>query len=195
MTKKRAGIALVMTGAVLLLAALLLFAYNRFEDARAGEEAAEILAEVHTAINEAGADNADETKEKIMPTVNIHGHDYIGYLHIPDLALELPVMADWDYNRLKRAPCRHFGTTYNDDLVIAAHNYKKHFGLIDTLPMGAEVTFTDMDGIESAYAVREIIARAPDEVAEVRDSQWDLILYTCTYGGDVRIVVGCERVE
>lgn len=196
MTKKRAGIALVMIGAVLLIAALLLFVYNRNEDSRAGEEAADILSEVQTAIDEGNKEVIDETQEqKIMPTVHINGHDYIGYLNITDLGLELPVMADWDYNRLKRAPCRHFGTTYNDDLVIAAHNYKKHFGLIDTLPMGSEVTFTDMDGVVNRYAVREIIERNPNEVAEVRDSQWDLILYTCTYGGKVRIVVGCERVE
>ena len=195
MTKKRAGIALVTIGAVLLLAALLLFVYNCYEDNRAGEEAAEILTEIQTAIGDADEQETDEIIEKAMPVVNIYGHDYIGYLHIPDLGLELPVMADWDYNRLKRAPCRHFGTTYNDDLVIAAHNYKKHFGLIGTLALNAQVTFTDMEGIVSTYVVREIVERKPDEVAEVRDSQWDLILYTCTYGGEVRIVVGCERIN
>ena len=194
MTKKRAGIALVITGAVLLLAALLLFAYNRMEDVRAGEEAVEIMTEIRTAVEPSDMQK-DEAERKIMPTMTIRGHEYIGYLHIPDLGLELPVMEDWDYNRLKRAPCRHFGTTYNDDLVIAAHNFKNHFGRIDTLPLGAEVTFTDMDGGVSRYAVGEILERVPEEVAEVRDSQWDLILYTCTYGGDVRIVVGCARTE
>lgn len=191
MSKRRAGIALVVTGAVLLIAALLLFAYNRLEDARAGETAAEVLVQVQMAVNE----QSEPKQEQEMPTVSINGYDYIGYLHIPDLNLELPVMGDWDYNRLKRAPCRQFGTTYNDDLVIAAHNFKKHFGKIDTLPLGAEISFTDMNNVVSTYKVAEIVQRQPNEVAEVRDSEWDLILYTCTYGGDVRIVVGCERVQ
>lgn len=198
MNKRRAGIVLVVIGAVLLLAALLLFAYNRWEDANAGSEAADILVDVQSAIEdgdvEAGENDEDEEVPP-MPVTNINGYDYIGYLNIPDLGLELPVMADWDYNRLQKAPCRQFGTTYGDDLVIAAHNYQRHFGRINTLEEGAEVTFTDMDGIVTTYAVREIGSAGPYEVEKVTGSQWDLILYTCTYGGRSRIVVGCEKVD
>lgn len=196
MTKKRAGIALVMIGAVLLIAALLLFVYNRNEDSRAGEEAADILSEVQTAIDEGSGEVNDETQEqKIMPTINISGHDYIGYLNIPDLELELPVMADWDYNRLKRAPCRHFGTTYNDDLVIAAHNYKTHFGHLSGLTPGTQVIFTDMDGIENRYVLAiEPQILNPEEVDAVQNSGYDLVLYTCTHGGSSRVVAFFDRV-
>jgi len=204
MNKRRAGIVLVVIGAVLLLAALLLYAYNLWEDAKAGSEAADILVDVQTAITEGNVE-ADEIEEfeqpdeqsdvPPMPVTNIKGYDYIGYVNIPDLQIELPVMADWDYSRLQKAPCRQFGTTYGNDLVIAAHNYDKHFGRIGGLTDGAEVTFTDMDGIVTTYAVREISSVGPYEVEKVTDSPWDLILYTCTYGGRTRIVVGCERME
>ena len=50
-----------------------------------------------------------------MPTAQIDGYDYIGTLTIPALELELPVMAQWDYDRLTIAPCRQFGTTQTDD--------------------------------------------------------------------------------
>ena len=43
-----------------------------------------------------------------MPTVTIDGYDYIGYVEAPVLGLKLPVMAEWDYDRLKIAPCRRW---------------------------------------------------------------------------------------
>ena len=37
---------------------------------------------------------------------DIDGNEYIGYLTIPALGLELPVMAELDSARLETAPCR-----------------------------------------------------------------------------------------
>ena len=63
-----------------------------------------------------------------MTEVEIDGYAYIGYLSVPKLELELPVMADWDYTRLRIAPCRYTGSIRGEDLVIMAHNYDSHFG-------------------------------------------------------------------
>lgn len=41
-----------------------------------------------------------------MPVVMLDGYEYVGYVEIPALELKLPVMSDWDYNRLTLAPCR-----------------------------------------------------------------------------------------
>lgn len=53
-------------------------------------------------------------------------------------------MSQWDYERLKIAPCRYEGSTKSDDLVLLAHNYGKHFGTLKNLVPGDEVFFTDM---------------------------------------------------
>ena len=132
-----------------------------------------------TAAQEAAADN----------------YDYIGILSIPALELELPVMSEWSYARLKIAPCRQYGSAESDDLIIAAHNYKRHFGRLSKLKDGDSVTFTDLQGETYEYAVREIKVLEPTATEEVINSDWDLILYTCTYGGKTRVVVGCERLE
>lgn len=58
-------------------------------------------------------------------------------------------MSEWDCSRLRIAPCRHFGSSRTDDLVIAAHNYKNHFGSLASLAVGTEIFFTDMDDISS----------------------------------------------
>ena len=43
---KKAGIAIMEAGAVLIISALLLFVHNRQEDAQAGQEAESLLAEL-----------------------------------------------------------------------------------------------------------------------------------------------------
>lgn len=182
-----------------MLSALLLFLSNRREDERAGQEAEEILQEVRTAI--AARENAEETErpeeseEAVAPTVELDGELYIGVLTIPDLNLELPVMADWDYERLKRAPCRQFGAAESDDLVIAAHNYKRHFGALAHLQMDAAVSFTGVDGGVIAYRVARVASIDPKDVDAVQYSGYDLVLYTCTYGGSDRVAVFCDREE
>lgn len=197
MSKRRAGLILVIIGAVLIISALLLFAYNMWEDANAGSEAEDILGEVQTAITEGKVEDGESDDEEVppMPVTNVNGYDYIGYLGIPDLNLELPVMNDWDYNRLKKAPCRHFGSTYSDDLVIAAHNYNGHFGRLSELEIGATITFTDVEGVVSTYTLAEHMKVGPYDVELIRDSEYDLVLYTCTYGGQARVAVGCVRTD
>lgn len=88
-----------------------------------------------------------------MTEVEIDGYSYIGYLSIPKLELELPIMADWDYARLRIAPCRYTGSVRGEDLVIMAHNYASHFGGLAKLSEGDNVIFTDMDGITTVYEV------------------------------------------
>lgn len=205
---KRNGIIFVIAGAVLILSALLLFLYNGYEENRAGQEAEILLDDIRsiteqkteptTKPTEESTDTTEsaETVESLdpeMPVVEIDGYEYIGYVSIPDLELELPVMAEWNYKRLKIAPCRNFGSSRTDDLVIAAHNYKTHFGSLSSLGEGAEIIFTDMDGIENRYALQRLETLAPDAVDAVRNSGYDLVLYTCTPGGATRVVAFCDR--
>ena len=203
---KKSGIVFVTMGAVLMLSALLLFLYNGLEDRRAGQQAESLMDEIQSVITEETDPITNPTEIEIditepqeilsaeMPVVMIDGYEYIGYISIPDLELELPVMAEWDYNRLKIAPCRHFGSSRTDDLVVAAHNYKTHFASLSDLKSGAEVIFTDMDGIENRYVLmHDPKVLASDAVDAVQNSDYDLVLYTCAPGGTSRVVAFCNR--
>lgn len=185
------GAWLVAGGAALLIAAAGWWGHNLYEDARAGHNAELLLDEIVAAMPE-DTDETVETDE--MPVVLLEGLQYIGYLKIADLELTLPVLADWDYNRLKLAPCRHFGAAASDDLVIAAHNYKSHFGRLKKLSAGASVVFVDMDGLENRYAVASLQTLPEDSVEEVQNSGYDLVLYTCTADAKSRVVAFCDRL-
>ena len=189
---KKSGVILISLGAVLILAALLLFLYNRSEDRRAGQEAESLLEDARSAIS---ANAAPEMQEEPVEEIT---YDYAGVIAIPDLSLELPVIDQWNYDRLKAAPCRQSGAAPDGDLVIAAHNYKSHFGYLDRLPPGASVIFTDMEGTVYRYAVEEIRRLEPEDaedVSSVFSSEYPLVLYTCTPGGKARVAVFCRWAE
>ena len=201
---KKTGIAIVTAGAVLILSALLLLLYNRYEDANAGQEAESLLENVEAVIEtkrikvpvtSKRPDAAPSTTplDPQMPVVMLDDYEYVGYVEIPILGLKLPVMSEWDYTRLKVAPCRQFGSSRTDDLVIAAHNYESHFGRLKDLSVGDTVTFTDMEGIVNTYCVEKIETLNPNEVDAVQNSGYDLVLYTCTKGGQTRVTVFCNR--
>ncbi len=201
MKQHKLGIAFLLTGILLIAAALLLMLHNIREDHRAGKAAAVVLNEMthseendnHQMLAAEGADIADE--EKAMPVMEIDGYDYIGYLSIPAIALELPVMSDWDDTRLKIAPCRQYGSVDGKDLVIAGHNYTSHFGALKKLSAKDLVYFTDVEGNCTAYQVATSEILEPEQIEEMKNSPWDLTLYTCTIDGAHRVTIRCMKIE
>ena len=193
----------MILGAVLLLAALSLFLRNRQEDAQAAASVEALLPQIHAQIAaaEAAAETAAEDAappdpfDPTMTEIVIDGYAYIGYLSVPSLGLELPVMSAWDETRLKIAPCRYAGSTKSDDLVIAGHNYRRHFSPLKQLVPGDAVYFFDMDGVCSAYEVVVLETLPPAAVEDMTAGAYDLTLFTCTYGGQNRFTVRCDRIE
>lgn len=206
-TKNRIANVLMVVGALLFLAGAGLFAWNQQQAQMADQASDQLLPAVMEAIAaqevtiaslpemESTAPTAAPERDFSMTEVEIDGYAYIGYLSIPALELDLPVMAQWDYPRLRVAPCRYNGTTKDDDLVIVAHNYKRHFGKISTLNAGDTVLFTDMDGETTVYEVVALDVLSPTAVEEMIAGEYDLTLFTCTYGGKSRVTLRCDRVE
>lgn len=207
---KKAGIVLVTLGAVLIVSALLLFLYNQHEANMAGQEAESLMSDLESWMQEMQTEPvteitaptaqletepAEPTLDSEMPVVRINGYAYVGYVEIPELELKLPVLSEWNYDRLQIAPCRQHGSSRTDDLVIAAHNYSTHFGRLKELAEGDTVIFTDMDGIVNTYAIAKIDTIDPYDVESVLNSEFDLVLYTCTVGGKTRVTVFCNRAE
>lgn len=127
-----------------------------------------------------------------MTAVVVRGYSYVGYLSIPKLGLDLPVMSDWSYPRLRVAPCRYSGSTKTDDLVILAHNYPRHFGRLRNLSPGDAIIFTDMNGVVTRYRVIELEEMSPYAVTDMVGGEYDLTLFTCTYGGRTRFAVRAD---
>ena len=190
--RHKSGTICMILGAALILTALSLFIWNKWDDRRAGASADDILPRLEEQIGDSDSPNPYDSR---MSEAEIDGYSYIGYLSLPSLGLELPVMSDWSYPQLRIAPCRYYGSAKTGDLVIAAHNYSRHFGNIRDLMPGDIVYFTDMDGQVSEYEVVEVNILNPMDVEEMTSSGYALTLFTCTYGGQSRVTVRCDSVE
>ncbi|MBR5497363.1 MAG: sortase [Clostridia bacterium] len=191
---RKTGIAFMVTGAVCIVSALALLLYNNAESKKAHDASSELIESLRTVI----AENEDipvDPFDDEMTVREIDGYGYIGYLTVPALELELPVMSEWDYTRLKLAPCRYFGSTKTDNLVIAAHNYKYHFGYLGHLTEGDIVIFTDMDSKVYNYRVNSVELLEATDVDKVKNTGDDLILYTCNYSGSMRVTVRCSYIK
>ena len=199
----------MVLGAALLCAALTLFTMNERENTQAQEVAEEVLPQLVEQIEEITLQETEPdltedllipeellTEEQVkMPEVEIKGNRYIGYLSMPTLGLKLPIMSSWSYPKLKISPCRYSGSIRGKDLVLLAHNYKSHFGPIRRLKTGDPVTFTDMEGNVTRFAVAGRDVLPPTAVEEITGSGFPLTLFTCTYGGKSRVTVYCDLIE
>ena len=202
--RRKLGNLCIFLGAVLLAAALLLLGYNCWDAARAGNAAEEILPALldempdEPAVPDQPLGTPVEYLDEdtlTMTEAEIDGERYIGWLDIPAIELELPVMSEWSYSRLKTAPCRYSGTVRGEDLVLLGHNYTRHFGKLDRLRVGDEVLFTDMDGVVYRYEVAARDILDADAVAEMTAGEYDLTLFTCDATGARRITVYCDMVK
>lgn len=206
--KNKIGNICMILGTVLVGLALSLFLYNRWDSERAGrasDEVLEILETAGTAGSNSSGESAQEEENVFMDAetplkvVQIDGYGYIGTISIPAAGLELPVMKDWSYAGLKIALCRYSGSPYSDDMVIAGHNYRKHFSPIKWLQPGDEVNFTDMEDHVWNYEVAEIETLEPTDIEKMTVSSemndWDLTLFTCTQSGKLRCAVRCVRID
>lgn len=209
--KRKFGAFFVVLGILLVLAAAVLLVHNRQESQNAFQASQSVLSAMQTSADKETDETAtivdpyldhvdpyDQFAAEIaaeMTEVEIDGELYIGYLTIPVLELELPVISEWNYERLRIAPCRQFGSTKTDDLVIAAHNYASHFGKLSQLRPGDLLTFSDMESDVILYEVSAMDILEPTAVETVKNSNFDLVLYTCTYGGETRVAVFCSRIK
>ena len=212
--KSKSGILCMILGVLLMLGSLILSYANRQEEAAAQTAVMEVIPQLVQQIQKDTSREAtvpqEETipelelqipvellteEDKTMDEVEIEEHRYIGYLSIPKLGLELPVMSTWSYAKLNIAPCRYTGSIRGEDLVIMAHNYSSHFGKLSRTELGDQVQFTDVDGNVVVYEIVGKDVLMPTAVEEMIAGDFDLTLFTCTYGGKNRVTVYCDRVQ
>lgn len=215
------GALCMLLGLALLAGAAWLLMENRAEESAAGDAAGEVMSEMRVAMGDAlsattvaaptveptvapDAENTPAPEETVvaqatpipeMPTMEIDGEMYIGYLEMPTIGLTLPVMSDWSYLQLRIAPCRYWGSVYDNSMVIMAHNYDRHFGRIATLELGDPVQFVCADGEIFSYVVCGHETLKPTDVELMLEGTSDLTLFTCTYGGKSRCALRCRLID
>lgn len=179
-----------MIGIILLLLALGLTIYNLAEDYIKGQNAADIISEFECDDEDIIAD-----PETGMPIRIIDGITYLGIVELPDMDASFPIIATCGEKNLAIAPCRYKGSIYENNMVIAGHNYTSQFGKLYSLKLGDEVLFRDLLDNTFEYEVRNIEIVDPYDVEKMIESDSDLTLFTCTLGGKTRLTIRCKRIR
>ena len=189
----RLGSVLVIVGAAAIIAAAAMWLYNDYEDNRAASYSLERAEEIFEYIMAEDPEVTVDESPAGFKYMYLGGEEYLGIISIPRLTLNLPVNVNWSYPALKKSPCRFSGSIEENDIVIAAHNYRTHFARIYTLKYGDQIAFTDVEGGRIYYSVADIETVDPTATRSVVSSDYDLTLFTCTYNGQARVVVRCLR--
>lgn len=216
--KRKCARLFILFGTMLLLAALFLVLFNLHQDKKSGEISQSVLSELKEMIPQKPIEKEDDEEIDIMPsidlyeeyeedqeeevislsTIQIDGNEYVGYITIPEIGIELPVMSEWNYNNLKIAPCLYNGTPKTSDMIIAAHNYNSHFGRISKLNVGDSIIFTNAEGEIYNYEVVQTDLVGGYDVESMfkgAANNWDLTIFTCTLNSQSRVSVRAVEVD
>ena len=128
--KSKTGWIILLAGLLCMMAALAVFLFNQNESHQAKTASAKIVAALSEQIAEEGEENHEETfptdiTDRTMPEMTVDGERYAGILRIPELELELPVLAFFDYDSLQVTPCLYSGTIYRRNMVIGAQRKRR----------------------------------------------------------------------
>ncbi len=194
---KKRGLFLIFVGICAVLAAVILLLYNQWEQRQAMEASRSVMQKMEEVFDSMPEETqtAETEENREMAEVEIDGEYYIGTLRIPSLELELPVMSQWSYPKLKTAPCRYSGTINQGNLVLLGHNYNSHFGRLYTLKSGAQIEFEDVNQNVQNYVVLSVETIDPTNVEMVTSGDCALTLFTCTHGGQYRTMVKCDAAD
>lgn len=189
---------LVFIGITLIIASGIIIITNNYEDNKAKENSKIVLKNLKDNIKE---QTKDKSNTNIKPTsiskqdntIKIDNNKYIGIITIPKLNIELPIMSNYNEEKLKIAPCLYYGTISNK-IIICAHSYRSHFGTLSKLSQNDKIVITNVDGENIIYEVLEIEVLDSNDIKKMINTEFDLTLYTCTNDGTKRITVRANKV-
>ncbi|WP_051145330.1 sortase [Butyrivibrio fibrisolvens] len=189
--KMTKGKVMMAVGFICIIGAMAFVVRNNIESRNAGDLADSYMTLVEQQIPDHD-DGIAIPKEGEMPAIDVDGNSFIGIVSIPALDISLPIQRDWSSQNAKISPCRYKGSVYENNLIVAGHNYDRHFGRLKNLVSGDTVIITDVNGLSFYYTVTytEIIDSYGVDLMDQGD--WDLTVFTCTIGGSSRVTVRCE---
>ena len=211
--KKKVGIIFIIVGLIIIVSSVVAHCHNMNVDKQAEENAQQTLVRLKNVMQttlvreepeipeepevteEPEEPEEPRVIEKEMPVIEIDGMEYIGYISIPKIEIELAIAAELNDDLLLLAPCRYVGSAYMNNLVVAAHNFVSNFGELKTLSDGDEVTLTDVNGNVFRYEVKAVEKLSATSVDKMINSEYDFTLFTCTKGGKFRIALRCSEID
>lgn len=166
--------------------------YNFLDDYRAGSKSKDILNIINNEKDKVNYDSIDSDNETI-PKIKIDKYEYIGVIKIPKIDIELPIIDSYSESKMKTSPCLYSGSIGQNNMIIAGHAYRTHFGKIKNLSIGDEIIFEDVYGNIIKYSVTKKETLLSTDTEKMNEGDWNLTLFTCTLSGNKRVTIRAKR--
>lgn len=162
---------------------------------RAPQESAAPAEAPQEELPEGSAEPSAEEEQAELPVMELYGYSLMGILSAPSVEVELPILGEWNYSLLQIAPCRYSGSVEGEDLILLGHNFKSHFDSLKNIALDDPVEFLGADGTLHKYTVAEIELLHKTDVDKLERDEYALTFFTCTKGGEHRLVIRCVPAE
>ncbi len=166
--------------------------YNFLDDYRAGSKSKDILNTINNEKENINYNSIDSNNNTI-PKIKIDNYEYIGVIKIPKIGIELPIIDSYSESKMKTSPCLYSGSIEQNNMIIAAHAYRSHFGKLKNLSIGDEIIFEDISGNIFKYSVSKKEILLSSDTEKMNEGDWNLTLFTCTLSGNKRVTIRAKR--
>jgi sortase A len=146
--------ALIIIGASLLVAAILILVAWQWNIHASERKSAEYVSAIRELIPEPQGAVPEERRDNNMATLSIEGIDFAGILELPRFNSVLPIGADWE--NPSKYPCRFGGSVYDRTIQIGGTSQKGQYDFYRDISVGDRVFFTDVEGNRFSYSVTAI---------------------------------------
>ena len=200
--RKTLALALGIACVAILACVVFLLAWNwRANDHAQGESAA-ILAQLVSQAPPSHAPARGVDAPAVTPTIEVDGHEYMGYVTVESAGIELPVAYEYSDELLDAVPCRLSGDIATRDLVVCGRRHDSQFGPLEQVSIGDAVVLHQVDGTVREYVVSNLETVDVDDAGYMfanrnnsdSPADWELTLFTDLLGGQQCLAVRCESV-
>lgn len=186
---KKIGNLLIIIGVILITVSVLLVARSKYLDIVTKDKVSNIMNIMEDTI--ASVDISSEDKKNYLV---INDSEYIGFIHLENSDIYLPINKEYTKDNLKYSPTVYYGSIEDNNLIICAHNRRYQFGFLLNIKVGNKFTITDVNNNIYEYEVCEIEELKADSVDEMINNNYDLTLFTCTLSGTTRYTIRLNRI-
>jgi sortase A len=144
----------VLVGACLLLGAVVMLAFWRWNIHNSEKEAKYYISTLQALIPETQNAVPEERRDNTMAVLSVDGADFVGLIELPRYGSVLPVCADW--GKTSKYPCRFSGSIYNGTMQIGATTHKGQYDFYPELSLGDTIIYTDMEGNRYTFSITSL---------------------------------------
>ena len=180
----------VLVGACLLLGAVVMLAFWRWNIHNSEKEAKYYVSTLQALIPETQNAVPEERRDNTMAVLSVDGADFVGLIELPRYGSVLPVCADW--GKPSKYPCRFSGSIYDGTMQIGATTQKGQYDFYRELSVGDFVYYIDVEGNRYTFTITGLRYEKHVDQAALQREESMLTLFVKNIYSFEYLIVFCD---